>query len=313
MSWLLGRLALMQRIRLFVAFFLFATLPASMLFAQSDPQLAEIRQLIFAAQFSEAIQGAESYLQRPDLAAAERNAGLEVLAIAQLANRQNRRADATLRELYRRDPEHRLSDPDASPPVIAAFGRAHESRRDTITVRMQHEAVAGNSLPSVTVQIEEGAGAVDEVRLHHRLVGQGDWNRLAMTATSGASYRSQIPVERSSAASLEIRIEAVAPSGAVLSELGSEASPLVLSLPAVSVGGGAGGIVDSGGGGSGSVPGGSPSDPGDDAGGGSDWWIWALIGVAVVGAAAGVTLFVLDPFGPPTGTLGSAQLGLIEF
>ena len=67
-------------------------------------EIQTVRDLVFNAQFDRAVTSARSLLERPDLDAASRNAVLEVLATAQLANRQRADAAQTLRLLYSRDP-----------------------------------------------------------------------------------------------------------------------------------------------------------------------------------------------------------------
>ena len=141
-----------------------------------EEELSAIRELIFQARFEAAVQQANALLERSDLEAAERNAALEVLATAQLANRQDGPASETLRLLYSRDPGHRLTDPDASPPVISAFARAREAAPTPITVSLQHEppALTRREPPSIEVRVAEGADAIAELRLVYRIAGEGE-------------------------------------------------------------------------------------------------------------------------------------------
>ena len=84
---------------------------------QPDAALAEIREMALYARYREALEAVNRYLERADLTAAQRNAGLEVLATVHIAMRDTTRARVALELLFSRDPGHQLTDPDASPPV----------------------------------------------------------------------------------------------------------------------------------------------------------------------------------------------------
>ncbi|MBW2460805.1 MAG: hypothetical protein JRH11_04105 [Deltaproteobacteria bacterium] len=64
--------------------------------------IEQIREQVLYAQYGEAVTALEGYLERTDLDAAERNAGLEVLATIQIARRQRRRSRTTLTTLFHR-------------------------------------------------------------------------------------------------------------------------------------------------------------------------------------------------------------------
>ena len=91
---------------------------------------------VLYARFGEALTQAHALLDRSDLSARQRNAALELVAIAQLANRDVRSARQTLGLLYARDPDHRLNVRDTGPNVIAAFDRARESSPAPIDVTL---------------------------------------------------------------------------------------------------------------------------------------------------------------------------------
>src|SRR3990167_7148625 len=74
-------------------------------------ELATMRERATAARFDEAVTPAPRFLARHDVTAAQRNVALEVLASAQIAEHMPGAQD-TLDLLYRRDPDHRLADPD---------------------------------------------------------------------------------------------------------------------------------------------------------------------------------------------------------
>lgn len=276
-----------------------------------ETQLTAIRDRIRQARFADAVGAARALLEQPDLSAAERNGALELLAVAQIATRQSADADRTLQLLYSRDPGHRLSDPDASPPVLSAFARARESRPTPITVALDHQTptLTRREPPELTVRIGEGDDAVAEVRLVYRMGSEAP-SRVVMTRRSDGSYVARIPVvgDASRATDVAYQIVALSPSLASLAEVGSAAEPLQLRIPAERTG--AAPVVAS------NVEQPGPSAPTTPPpGGGSvaeEWWFWTLI-VAVVGGAV-ATGILLGPAqdGPERGSLGSVRLMSIE-
>lgn len=284
--------------------------------AQSERELAAARDLILEARFSEAVTAARQILERTDLSAADRNATLELLAVAQLANRQQREAQETLALLYSRDPGHRLTDPDASPPVISAFARAREAEPPQIPVRIEHAppTLTVRQAPELRVRLGEGADAVAELRLVYRIGAEAP-SRVVMTQRADGSYIARIPVvgDASSATDVAYHIVALAPSLAPLASAGSAAEPLQLRIPAESRA-------------SAPPPAQAEQPPSSRApdpapapapAGGSvaeEWWFWTLIAVLVIGGAvtAGVLLGPGQQ-GPEPGSLGSVRLMSIEW
>ena len=278
----------------------------------AEAQLAAVREQVFEARFGEAVTSAGAFLERGDLGATDRNAGLELLAIAQIANRQQAEATRTLRLLFGRDPGHRLTDPDASPPVVSAFARARESHPPQVPVVLAHSppVLERRGPPTIEVRVTEGGDAVGEVRLTY-ISDDGD-SRVAMTRRPDGTYVARIPVvgDASTATDVAYYLTALAPSSTPLATLGSPAEPLQLRIPPEARA--SSGPVATG-------PDLRPSLPtepaeGGDAGGGDDWWIWTLLAILVVGA--GVTIGVViatSPQGPEEGTLGSVRLMQLEF
>ncbi len=289
-----------------------AAAPTARAQGEAAAQIAGARVLVQEARFADALAAAQALLERDDLTAAERNAALEVLAIAQIANRQQRDAEQTLQLLYSRDPEHRLGDPDASPPVLSAFARARESRPAPVSVRLDHRppTLTRREAPELSVRVAEGRDAVAEVRLVYRM-GAEPPSRVVMTQRADGSYVARIPVvgDASSAIDVAYHVVALAPSLSPLAGVGSAAEPLSLRIPAesrdapppVTT------VV--------APPEPEPAAPAP-AGGGSvaeEWWFWTLIGLVVVGGAvtAGVLLGPAQD-GPERGSLGTVRLMSIE-
>lgn len=290
---------------------LLAGAPLAQAQSDADAQIAGARELLMQARFSDAVGAARALLDRDDLSASERNSALEVLAIAQIANRQQRDAEQTLQLLYSRDPGHRLGDPDASPPVLSAFARARESQPDPVPVRLDHQppVLARREAPELSVRVTEGADAVAEVRLVYRLGAEAP-SRVVMTPRTDGSYVARIPVvgDATRATDVAYHIVALAPSLAPLASAGSAAEPLQLRIPAEEAGVPAQAVTTT------DTP--APTPAPAPAPGGSvaeEWWFWTLIAVVVVGAAV-TTGVLLGPAqeGPEQGTLGTVRLMSIE-
>lgn len=298
----------MLRIRRLVALSLVcsALLPAAALAqgGDADAAVAAIREQILYARYDDAIAGARTYLAREDLDAAHRNAGLEVLAIAHLANREEDRANEVLTLLYSRDPGHRLADPDASPMVQGAFARAREARPARVEVRLEHTPpdVTRRESPQIEVRVAEGRDAVSEVRLAYRTGTAGRYARIVMELDADGVARARLPLvgDPNHAQPVDYMLTAMAPSLTPLAHLGSQAEPLSITIPRAER----------------EAPAPTPVLPAtpaaqgttDEPEGGSvatKWWFWTLIVGAVAG---GVTAAVLARPSAPNGSLGSVTL-----
>ena len=282
-----------------------------------DAVLAQLRESVTFARYDEALDTARRCLQRADLGARQRNAALEALATVQIATSAESDARGTLEELYRRDPQHRLSDADASPRVQSAFARARDAHPAPIAVRLEQAPLdlRPREAPVVAVRVAVGVEAVEEVRLAYRHAGETRFTRVVMALDQGVA-RARIPLagDANQPGTIDYFIEAVAPSLTPLARLGSEADPRVARVPAdrpapapaevarldtqSSVAAGGWSTGDE-----------APVAPADDDGAiTSRWWFWTLLAVVVVGGAVGTYAAVSSAGEPPTGTLGAITL-----
>lgn len=271
-----------------------------------DAQLAEIREMALYARYREARDACQAYLGRTDLDAAQRNAGLEVLVTVHIAMRDQDSARQVLEQLYARDPGHRLSDPDASPPVLSAFGRARANPPAPISVALEHTPPSLTERRPVTLEVTlgEGRDAVAEVRFNYRQGDDTDFTTTVTTVDEAGFARVRLPVlDRAEAYEVSYYIEALAPSGAALSSSGSEPEPLTFSMPearATQTGGG-----------------GDPGEPGSRPSGGEDltavWVVLAIVGVLAVGGAIGGYFIAQEVTKPQDGSLGNVALPLVRF
>lgn len=274
---------------------------ASRASAQSLPsEIAAVREQVMYANYPDAITAAQALLARTTLSAADRNTVLELLATAQIANRDTTAARATLTTLYSRDPGHRLVDPDASPPVVSAFARAREAAPPPVTVGIEHTSpgtLASRESPVITARLTGASDAVSEVRLSYHHSGEPGYTRVVLNRRADGSWSGRVPVVGSTDAAIDVvyYLTAVAPSGTQLTALGSEAEPLSLRIPADVRAPALAVRADE-----------APPGGGDVA---SEPWLWVLVGVVVVGAGVGIGVGVaIGGQGPDPGTLGIVTL-----
>lgn len=282
----------------------------------ADAVLAQLRESVTFARYAEALDGVRRFLLRTDLVAHQRNAALEALATAQIATSADEPARITLEELYRRDPQHRLSDADASPRVQSAFARARDAHPTGVVVRLEQAPIdlREREAPVVAVRIVEGANTVEELHLAYRHEGETRFTRVVMALDAGvARARMALGGDPSRVLVIDYFVEAVAPSLTPVAHLGSEAEPFVVRVPAArapSPAQVAGGAIDP------EVPGGwasgvqDGSTPPVDEGSSvtSKWWFWTLLGVVVVGGVVGTYLALSSGGAAPTGSLGFITL-----
>jgi hypothetical protein len=272
--------------------------------AQDTPeqQIAAVHELMMYANYRGALPQVQALLARTDLTAQQRNAGLEQLAIVDLALRDEAGAREALAQLYARDPGHRITDPDASPVVQSAFARAREGA-SAIAVTMEHTppTLARRGAPEIVARLGEGADAVHEVRLSYRQAGERRFTQVVL-GVEATEARGRIPVtsDDPGALTIEYYLEALAPSTTVLRAEGSADAPLTIEIPAEA-----------------EIPTGGPSEPTQPTGGGdiaSEPWLWIVVGVVVVGAGVGIGVGVaLSTPAPANGSLGSVDLPLLRF
>lgn len=269
--------------------------------------LAALRELVTYARYADADAACTAYLARTDLSAANRNAGLEMRAVILIARRRLDDARRVLSELFARDPDHRLGYRDAGPNVRDEFDRARDAGGAPLAVSLTDETVPRETrvAPEVTVAIGAGGDAIADVRLSYRVSGAtGAFERTLMRFDlAEGSAVGRIPLASGREAyTLDYYVEVLAPSGAVLSSLGSAAEPRTLAVPeapelaapTVDPAAFAPTVVE--------VRGTNVAE---------EWWFWTILGVVVAGGVAGAVAgayVASTPVGPQPGTLGEGRL-----
>lgn len=270
-------------------------------------QLSTLQDLVLRANYRQALPAAHAYLARTDLSASARNQGLEILATVHLAMRDEAAAQHDLAELFARDPEYRLSDPEASPVVQSAFARAR-TQAAAWTIALEHVApqLSEHVAPILSVRVTEHADALHELRLQYRRHGETTAASVVLDVDAQGAAQGRIPIEGDEAYAIDYWLSAVAPSGHVLGALGSADAPLTIEVPAAPH---APALMVTE-----TTP--TPATPVDQGGGDvtQEAWFWVVLGVVVVGAGVGVGVGVaVASEGPQGGSLGNATLPLMRF
>ncbi|MFT3923495.1 MAG: hypothetical protein QM778_13245 [Myxococcales bacterium] len=233
--------------------------------------LTDARAALEKARFDVAKQRAQRLLERSDLDARTRNAALELSAIIDTAARRERAAQATLAELYARDPLHPRRVYDPGPAVETAFAKAHARTQGPVQVAfsaLTRRQDDGTLL--LQLRIYRGANAVESMHVRLWLPGEnadpvevsavlGLREQLSLTLPTPLSYTGPLPVV----------MEARSPGGYVLGHIGSLETPAQLAIPP-----------------------GPPSEPVIPACPAPErrplrreWWLWTSVGVVVTGLA----------------------------
>lgn len=267
----------------------------------AQDEIDAIREAILYARYEDAISDATAFLDRDDLSAAHRNAGLEVLATAHLANRDMEAAEALLAQLYARDPGHHLGDSDASPLVQGAFQRAREASPAPVSVELTHTApdVRGRRSPQIEVEVREGLDVIGELRLNFRNVGAPRFATLVLHVDDDGVARGRLPLVGApgEAQRISYYVEAFSPSMTQMGAIASERDPLMLDIPAESTSAWAEYEDPNGG-----------EGPAADEEGGSKWWIALIVLGVAAGAGVGGYFLLGPPSDEPTGNLGAVDL-----
>jgi len=233
--------------------------------SNAEEQLTAILRALEHAHFDDANTLARALLASPTLSARQRNDALELLAVSQIAAREESTARATLDELFTRDPEHaeRLRDP--GPSVSASFARARgESRtalQPVVRVALVRDAL-GRAL--LEVRLDTGRDAVDSVHVFVRTPLDIPTTHLVADVGTRSRLTFALPAYPSaaSARTVELHVEARAPSGALLAQAGSAQAPLVLALTSPLM----------------PCAASAPAPPLRHA-----WWLWTSIAIVVAG------------------------------
>ena len=244
--------------------------------AQVEQTLVQAKLALERAQFGEVDHLLSEVFAEPSLSAQLRNDALELLAIVQIAARRESKAKDTLRLLLRRDPEHPRRVADPGPAVDAAFAHARQVTVDVVNVPLTYRLARDQSQRlSLSVELKpEQAEAREAVQGVHVFVrdGQGAvFAHLVRELDARSELRFVLPEADASARELALHVEARAPSGVVLAQVGEPEAPLRVALPARKIEA-------------------TKCPPAPAKPLRREWWLWTSVGLVISGFAVASAL-----------------------
>jgi hypothetical protein len=196
--------------------------------------LSDARALLEKARFDVAKQRAQRLLERDDLDARTRNAALELSAIIDTAARRERAAQATLAELYTRDPLHPRRVHDPGPAVETAFAKAHAKAQGAIRVTFSASPRRKeDGTLQLQIRLREGHDAVQSMHVRLWLPGEGDPVDVSGVLGLREQLAISLPAPLSFKGALPVVVEARSPGGFVLGQIGSNETPASMHVPSV--------------------------------------------------------------------------------
>lgn len=244
--------------------------------AHVEQTLVQAKLALERAQFGEVDHLLSEVFAAPSLSAQLRNDALELLAIVQIAARREGKAKDTLRLLLRRDPEHPRRVADPGPAVDAAFAHARQLTVDVVNVPLSYRLARDQSQRlSLSVELKpeqaEAREAVQGVHVFVRDAQGAVFAHLVSEVDARSELRFVLPEADASARELALHVEARAPSGVVLAQLGEPEAPLRVALPARKV------EVRT-----------CPAPPVKPLR--REWWLWTTVGLVISGFAVASAL-----------------------
>jgi|GEM_PF-1269989 tetratricopeptide (TPR) repeat protein len=270
--------------------------PAHVLAQSPSALLAEGRAAYESLDYEAAVSALEAALASPSSSPLERAEALETLAFALAVLDREREAAERLAELFALDPYRVVREPTGSPRIGSLVERVRRREvpdaalRDDLDVRLELPR-RGRAGEAVTVRVRVGGAARAEVagvRVRHRSETELDWHETAARISEASArerdYDALVTVPEGTER-LEIYCEARDPQGRVLARGGGPLEPAYLEVAA------------------------EPRRGDDDVLG--SWWLWTIVGLAVVGAGVGIGAGVAaSESAVPDGTLAPGRVVL---
>ncbi len=238
--------------------------------ANESPEavLGAARALLEKARFDLAKQRTQRLLGRDDLDARTRNAALELSAIIDTAARRERAAQATLTELYARDPWHPRRVHDPGPAVETAFAKARA--REQAPAQAVFSALPrrkDDGTLQLRIRLHQGSDAVQSMHVRVWLPGEVEPVDVSRVLGLRDQLTVSLPAPLSFVGVMPVVVEARSPGGFVLGQIGSSEAPASLQVPALP----AASLAET-------LPCPAPPPPIRRV-----WWLWTSLTVVVTG------------------------------
>jgi hypothetical protein len=207
----------------------------------SNPYLDEARQLYLGFQFEGIIPKLEFALAVKGVTVAQKIEIYKLMALTHSAFDDAPKAEEAFLNILELQPAYELTG-GASPKIRSYFANAQKMYRARQAVKLQHAAPKPSSLGETTtvdVTVVAGADRVSGMTLHYRPRGStSGYSQLAMARGENGAFSGNVPNAFPGPAgkrTIEYFVRARDTSGALLSSVGSEETPLELTMETVAL------------------------------------------------------------------------------
>ncbi len=206
-----------------------------------NPYLDEARQLYLGFQFEGIIPKLEFALAVKGVTVAQKIEIYKLMALTHSAFDDAPKAEEAFLHILELQPAYELTG-GASPKIRSYFANAQKTHRARQAVKLQHAAPKPSSLGETTtvdVRVVAGADRVSGMTLHYRPRGStSGYSQLAMARGENGAFSGNVPNAFPGPAgkrTIEYFVRARDTSGALLSSVGSEETPLELTMETVAL------------------------------------------------------------------------------
>ena len=250
--------------------------------AEAERHLATGRELYLQLDFPGAIEAMSRALAVSGAGAGQRLEAHEYRGASYLVMNDDSSAREAFGQMLRIDPYHALREPSGSPKIRSFVEglRAEmvpDAALDPDAVFTAELPEAGRAGDTIAVRVTSAGISPTRVDVLHRSDEQRDWSRSALERR-GEAHEGSVPAPATTGRLL-LYAEARDKSGRVVGRAGEPHWPLEVAirdeLPQPLV---------------------------------RRWWLWTLVGVAVVGATVGLGVVLTQPERAPAGSLGRVEL-----
>jgi sugar lactone lactonase YvrE len=204
-----------------------------------NPYLEEARQLYLSFQFEGLIPKLEFALAVKGVTVAQRMEIYKLMALTHAAFDDATQAEEAFLRILELKPDYELTG-GASPKIRAYFAGAQKTYRARQAVKLQHappKPSTHGETTTVDVTVAAGADRVAAMTLHYRPRGStSGYSQLSMARGENGAFSGNVPNAFPGPAgkrTLDYFVRARDPSGALLASVGSEETPLELTIETV--------------------------------------------------------------------------------
>ncbi len=280
------------RITLCALFAISTLLATSNAAAEHVEAMSRARELFQAFEYDDAIEVLETVVQSHSAPADQRIRALELSGTIRVLQDDQDAARELFNRLLSLDPGHEIENPDIPPRVFEQFNEAREATVEfdapTLDVQVPDAPSSDSPFELAVLATGETAGLAAIVLF----IRDDAENRFRARTTTRSGNEFTAEVEIIGGEPLEYYVEARAPSGHVLSSVGSAEDPHSITARV------------------------EPTSA-DDLDNGRvsrpwyrRWWVWTLVGAVIVGGTATGLAIGLQPEEHENGTLGSVEMPL---